>query len=60
MKVPVGHHLNSHIVDGVDALNGAFIFILAALVETGHSIVEMGGVRYSRLPMPRRISSNSA
>lgn len=40
----VGHDLYGHVVDEVDALYGAFIFVFAALVEAGHGVVEVCGV----------------
>lgn len=40
----VGHHFHRHVVQQIDAFYRAFVFVLAAFVETGHCIVEVGGM----------------
>ena len=41
----VSNQLNGHIVEQIDTLDRTLILVLATLVETGHSVVEVGCVR---------------
>ena len=40
----VGNEFDGHAVGQVNAFHGAFVLVLAAFVEAGHGIVEVGGM----------------
>ena len=45
----VGYYLDRHVIDEINALHRALVFVLPVLVESGHSVVEVGGVGESYL-----------
>ena len=45
----IGHTLYGHIVDEINALHSTLVLVLALVVETRHSIVEVGNVSETNL-----------
>ena len=51
----VGNNLNSHVVNQIYALHSTFVLVFATFVETGHRIVEMGGVAIAVFPCRQNV-----